>query len=82
MRVTSKGQVTIPRDVRDRAGIKPGSEVEFGGEGELVTLRRTTTRARPGRTRGERLVEAIRGTRTKNKHLTTDEIMQLLRGDD
>ena len=29
MRVTTKGQVTIPKDIRDRLGIKPGSEVEF-----------------------------------------------------
>jgi AbrB family looped-hinge helix DNA binding protein len=82
MRVTAKGQVTIPHNVRERAGIKPGTEVEFGGEGDLITLRRVPARARPGRSRGERLVEAIRGTATKNRHLSTDEIMQLLRGDD
>lgn len=29
MRVTEKGQVTIPKAIRDRLGIKPGSEVEF-----------------------------------------------------
>jgi AbrB family looped-hinge helix DNA binding protein len=29
MRVTEKGQVTIPKDIRDRYGIKPGAEVEF-----------------------------------------------------
>jgi AbrB family looped-hinge helix DNA binding protein len=82
MRVTTKGQVTIPRDVRDRAGIKPGMEVQFGGEGELVTLRRAPPQARPGKSRGERLVEAIRGTATRNRGLSTDEIMKLLRGDD
>jgi AbrB family looped-hinge helix DNA binding protein len=82
MRVTSKGQVTIPRDVRERAGIKPGTEVEFDVDGDLVTLRRIPARARPGKSRGERLVEAIRGTANKNRHLSTDEIMQLLRGDD
>lgn len=40
MRVTSKGQVTIPKHIRDRLGIKPGSEVEFvateGGTVELI----------------------------------------------
>ena len=29
MRVTEKGQVTIPKEIRDRLGIKPGSDVEF-----------------------------------------------------
>ncbi|RWK37653.1 MAG: AbrB/MazE/SpoVT family DNA-binding domain-containing protein [Mesorhizobium sp.] len=29
MRVTTKGQVTIPKEIRDRLGIGPGSEVEF-----------------------------------------------------
>lgn len=29
MRVTEKGQVTIPKDIRDRLGITPGSDVEF-----------------------------------------------------
>jgi len=29
MRVTEKGQVTIPKAIRDRLGIRPGSEVEF-----------------------------------------------------
>ncbi len=82
MRVSSKGQVTIPKDVRDRAGIQPGSEVEFVVEGEVVTMRRATKRTRPGPSRGERVVAALRGTATRNRHLSTDEIMQLLRGDD
>ena len=29
MRVTEKGQVTIPKDIRDRLAIEPGSEVDF-----------------------------------------------------
>jgi AbrB family looped-hinge helix DNA binding protein len=38
MRVTTKGQVTIPKDIRDHLGIKPGSEVEFVREAEKVRL--------------------------------------------
>ncbi len=34
MRVTQKGQVTIPKPIRDKLGIGPGSEVEFVDEGE------------------------------------------------
>jgi antitoxin PrlF len=82
MRVTEKGQVTIPKKLRDRAGIGPGSEVEFFVDGETVTLRKATSRKKPGISRGEKIVAGLRGTATANKHLSTDEIMKLLRGDD
>jgi AbrB family looped-hinge helix DNA binding protein len=29
MRITTKGQVTIPQDVRERAGLMPGTDVAF-----------------------------------------------------
>ncbi|KQY34093.1 AbrB/MazE/SpoVT family DNA-binding domain-containing protein [Rhizobium sp. Root483D2] len=38
MRVTSKGQVTIPRDLRELAGIAPNSEVIFAMEGGKLTI--------------------------------------------
>lgn len=38
MRVTSKGQVTIPRDLRELVGIKPNSDVIFGVEGGVLTI--------------------------------------------
>lgn len=38
MRVTTKGQVTIPKEIRDHLGIKPGSEVEFVREANAVRL--------------------------------------------
>ncbi|HMM65198.1 MAG TPA: AbrB/MazE/SpoVT family DNA-binding domain-containing protein [Mesorhizobium sp.] len=38
MRVTSKGQVTIPRDLRKTFGIGPNTEVVFGIEGGKITL--------------------------------------------
>lgn len=38
MRVTTKGQVTIPKDIRDHLGIKPGSEVAFVREAGKVRL--------------------------------------------
>jgi AbrB family looped-hinge helix DNA binding protein len=28
-KITSKGQVTIPKDVRERLGLRPGDEIEF-----------------------------------------------------
>lgn len=41
MRVTVKGQVTIPKDIREHLGIEAGSEVEFvrdAGSVRLVTV--------------------------------------------
>lgn len=45
MRVTEKGQVTIPKPIRDRLGIGPGSEVEFVERDSEVVLEK---RDRPG----------------------------------
>lgn len=40
-KVTTKGQVTIPKRLRDRLGIRPGDRVEFGLEDGHITLRRS-----------------------------------------
>ena len=73
MRVTQKGQVTIPLAIRERVGILPDTEVEFSVRGDTVILRKAS---RGGR-RGRRLVQAMRGRATAG--LTTDEIMALTR---
>ena len=72
MRVTSKGQVTIPRDVRRRLGIEPGAEVDFVVDDSTVRLVR---RADGG---GADVVQRMRGRRIS---MTTDEIMDLTRSD-
>jgi antitoxin PrlF len=74
-RVTSKGQVTIPKRVREHLGIGPGSVVEFelAADGRIVLVK---AGAAPQPSRFER----IRGIATTK--LTTDQIMALLRGDD
>jgi antitoxin PrlF len=74
-RVTRKGQITIPKRVRDYLGIEPGSMVEFEPtpDGRILLLKQG---ARPEPSRFEKL----RGTATTK--LTTDEIMAMLRGDD
>lgn len=41
-RVTSKGQVTVPKAVRDALGIKQGDQVVFRVEGNRAVLARTT----------------------------------------
>lgn len=74
MRITAKGQVTIPIEVRQRLGLLPDTEVEFEVVGNAVRLRRV--KDAPGR--GAGLVARLRGrARTK---LSTDEIMALTRG--
>ena len=71
MRVTSKGQVTIPQDVRRRLGITAGSEVEFEVGDDGVRL------VRQGETDGAALVAAMRGR--ASGAMSTDEIMALAR---
>ena len=73
MRITSKGQVTIPRDIRDALGIVPSSEVEFVREGGRVWLRKR----KPGAARGRSLVARMRGR--AGKRMSTDDIMALTR---
>jgi AbrB family looped-hinge helix DNA binding protein len=80
MRITSKGQVTIPQHVREQAGLLPGTEVEFVVEdGGTVRI----MKAQQGRkeTRGERLVRRLWNSATARPRLTTDEIMRLTRGE-
>ena len=74
MRVTSKGQVTIPIEVRQKAGLLPNTEVEFVVRGNAVIVKKAE---KPPR-RGRRLVAVMRGKATKR--LSTDEIMALTRG--
>jgi AbrB family looped-hinge helix DNA binding protein len=81
MRVTEKGQVTIPKNIRDHLGIKPGSEVEFIVSEGVVTLV-----SLEGDEAAERRAESIRawadrvaGTMDLDG-MTTDEFMELLRG--
>jgi len=75
MRITSKGQVTIPQAVREKMGFWPHTEVEFVTEGDTVYVRRATG----GESRGTRLVQALRGK--GDISMTTDQILALTRGD-
>ena len=72
-RVTRKGQVTIPKPVRDRLGIRPGTKVEF----ELTEDGRAYLRCVGKRQTRSSQFERMRGTATGG--LTTDEIMKLTR---
>lgn len=76
MRITTKGQVTIPRDIRERFGLLPHTEVDFEVRGDSVVVLKPA-RSRRGR-RGNGLVERMRGRGTVR--MSTDEIMALTRG--
>jgi AbrB family looped-hinge helix DNA binding protein len=77
MRLTTKGQVTIPLAIRQRLGLQPWTEVEFEVDGDSVRIRK---KAGPG-ARGRRLVEALRRAPRPRPGMTTDQLMALTRGD-
>jgi antitoxin PrlF len=76
MRITEKGQVTIPKDLRDALGLGAGSEVEFTREGSTLMVRKVSNQRA---SRGQSLVERLRGR--GDVKMTTDEIMALTRSD-
>jgi AbrB family looped-hinge helix DNA binding protein len=76
MRLTTKGQVTIPQDIRDRLGLLPHCEVEFDVVGDSVRIRKARTK----KTRGQLIVARLRGSAAR-PGLTTDQIMALTRGE-
>lgn len=74
MKITTKGQVTIPQSIREALGLLPHTEVEFEVRGDEVVLFRMDSRRR-----GRRIVERLRGR--GDVPMTTDEIMALTRGE-
>jgi AbrB family looped-hinge helix DNA binding protein len=76
MKITSKGQVTIPQDVRERHGLLPGTEVRFIDDGDTVRI----VKAEGQQRRGRWLVGGV-CVRPRTR-LSTKEIMALTRGDD
>jgi antitoxin PrlF len=74
MRITSKGQVTIPLEIREKMGFLPDTEVEFVMDGNGVCLKKIERQSRRSRS----LIARLRGKGTVR--MTTDEIMTLTRG--
>ncbi len=69
MRVTTKGQVTIPVEIREKAGLLPHTEVEFELDARGVRIRRARAPRREGR--GAGAVGRLRGRATVR--MSTDE---------
>lgn len=70
-RVTSKGQITLPKKIRDALGVRPGDDVEFEKRGGQFVLRRRVVRSP---------FEAYRGLLKELKGRKVDEIVEELRG--
>ncbi len=77
MKLTTKGQVTIPLTIRERLGLLPWTEVEFDVVGDSVRIRKKATDAG----RGRRVVEAMRRAPKPKRGMTTDQLMALTRGE-
>ena len=75
MKITSKGQVTIPLEIRQKLGLLPNTEVEFKVQGNTARLVKVS--ARRGHGRGNDLVTRLRGK--ADVRMTTDEILALTR---
>lgn len=75
MRLNSKGQVTIPAELRHRFGFAEGDEVDVVADGATLRIVHATA----AQSRGERIVARMRGR--SDSPQTTDELMALLRND-
>lgn len=82
MRITEKGQVTIPKAIRDKLGVGPGSEVAFverGAEVHVVGLPMSEAeRERMRRDDMQNWLASVRATGERG--LSTEEVMEVMRG--
>lgn len=75
MKVTTKGQITIPKKIRQQLNFHPGTEVDFVVEGNAVII----VPSKQANDRSKRIIARMRGIGSAN--MTTDEIMALTRGE-
>ena len=75
MRVSEKGQVTIPKHIRDELGIGTGTTITFERSGDTIVIRKSAEAS----TRGRAIVDRLRGR--GDVSMSTDEILALTRGD-
>jgi AbrB family looped-hinge helix DNA binding protein len=77
VQITTKGQVTIPQEIRNRLGLLPHTRVAFELAGDHARIRKAGPA--PGESaRGRLLIEALRAT--ADVRMSTDAIMALTRG--
>ncbi len=80
MRITSKGQVTIPKEVREKLGLQPGDEVGFREEGQAMIVEKAEAPATENV--GLALVRHLQevGRKLNRSKYTSEELMELTRG--
>jgi AbrB family looped-hinge helix DNA binding protein len=78
VQITTKGQVTIPQEIRTRLGLLPHTEVEFELAGDHARIRKAK-RPIHAKTRGQMAVELLWGS--AKTRMSTDEILALTRGE-
>jgi AbrB family looped-hinge helix DNA binding protein len=76
MRITSKGQVTIPQAIRRQCGLVPHTQVEFRVEEGRVILEKAAQAPSRGEEALQRLRQGLLAT-----SLSTDELLALTRGE-
>ena len=80
MRLTSKGQVTIPQNIRELAGLASGSEVEFQFADGRVWLEKVAEDTAQRRQRIIAALHDVAGSATSHRELRTDDILRMTRG--
>ncbi len=77
MRITSKGQVTIPQEIREQCGLLPHTQVRFVVEDGRVLIEKDSAEG----SRGMEGLERLRRARLRSR-LSTDALLALTRGDE
>jgi AbrB family looped-hinge helix DNA binding protein len=82
--MTSKGQITVPKNFRDRLGLRAGSELDFSLalDGTMVlrpVSKRATDAAKKAVAEYRKVLESVRGTADK-RFSSTEEYMKFIRG--
>jgi AbrB family looped-hinge helix DNA binding protein len=73
VKLNSKGQVTIPAQLRERHGLHEGDEIDVVEDGDTLRI----VRVEESQSRGQRLVHRMRGRASTS--MTTDQLLELLR---
>lgn len=76
MRLTSKGQVTIPQSIREMAGLKPYDEVEFEYRDKQIVVRPVRPKVAPA----DEAIALLRGSATSDFDLSADQWLEMTRG--
>jgi AbrB family looped-hinge helix DNA binding protein len=77
MRITSKGQVTIPQEIREQCGLLPHTQVRFVVEDGRVLIEKDA----PESSRGQEGLQRLRRARLRTR-LSTDALLALTRGEE